>query len=228
MVDDGSLLIGGTQIVGVAPLRSGRKGWRLADTGVVGSPILDQQGRQIGMIEGGTRPDPGPMPIRFGAPGRDLARSPRVIALVQLPPIVAGATATSLERLAELGHFARPLGPETRHVISGVFAGRVERGGVVPQPLDQRDTFSRREKQVAVFVQWNPRDKRDAISRFEVYDLDHRKVGASDGAKLKLRPGELFFSTWLFKLETLVPGLYRVDLLLDEQPIWRGFVEVTD
>ena len=95
-------------------------------------------------------------------------------------------------------------------------------------PQDQRFVFSRREGQASVFVQWNPQEKKDALSRYEIYDADYRLTGKSEPSKLKLRRGELFFSAWTFGIERLPPAVYRVDLLLGEAPIWRGYLRITE
>jgi len=89
----------------------------------------------------------------------------------------------------------KPLSPERRHVISGVFAARVERGGTVPTPLDQKAVFSHAEGSFSVFVQWHPQEKRDAEGYFELYDSDNTLIVRGQPTKLKLRPRELFFTT---------------------------------
>jgi len=134
----------------------------------------------------------------------------------------------TLEELAARGEFLRPLSAEQRYVISGVFAARVERGGAVPMPQDQRFVFSRQERQISVFVQWQPHEKKDVLSRFEVYDADHKLLGKSEPVKLKLRSGNFLFTTWTFHIDKLPPAVYRVDLLLGEAPAWRGYVRITE
>ena len=39
---------------------------------------------------------------------------------------------------------------------------------------------------------------------------------------------ELLFTTWTFAPASLAAGVYRVDLLLGEAPVWRGFVKIAD
>lgn len=90
----------------------------------------------------------------------------------------------------------KPLSPDQKHVISGVFAASVARGAAVPMPQDQRTTFSRREGQVSLFIQWNPQAKQDSVTRLEVFDSDYRAVVKGTPDKVKLRPGNLFFTTW--------------------------------
>jgi len=82
-------------------------------------------------------------------------------------------------------------------VVSGVFAARVQRGGAVPMPLEQKFAFSRKEGQASVFVQWDPKEKKDAVAWFEVYDAGlqedrpqrrHEDQAASAAASVS-RPG---------------------------------------
>jgi len=95
-------------------------------------------------------------------------------------------------------------------------------------PLDQKATFSRAEGSFSVFVQWNPQEKRDAEGSFELYDSDNTLIVRGKPTKLRLRPRELFFTTWIVRCAGLPAGVYRVDALLDRAPIWRGYVQITE
>jgi len=53
-------------------------------------------------------------------------------------------------------------------------------------------------------------------------------IGKGAPAKLRLRPGEFAFGTWTVSLARLPPGIYRVEVVLDEAPVWRGYVRITD
>jgi hypothetical protein len=73
-----------------------------------------------------------------------------------------------------VGNFIQPLSLEQRNIISGVFAGRVKRGGAVPMPQDQKVVYSRREGELSVFIQWDPQVKKDAVGRLDFYSSDGR------------------------------------------------------
>jgi hypothetical protein len=224
-LEDGGRVIQEASIVGTDPASPGRP--RLNSGHAAGSPVLDGQGRLFGVVAGS-----GPE-ARLGSTGLSIllgAKQLRGSLIVPLDSVAVPATAaaTPLSQLMASGQFLRPLSLDQRHVISGVFAGRVERSGAVPMPMDQRAVFSRREEEVSVFVQWDPHQKKDAQMRFEIYDLDNSRLGAGRPVKIKLRPGQYLFSTWTFRIADLPPGTYRVDLLLDDSPIWRGYVRVTD
>lgn len=224
--EDSSRVIAEASIVGQEPSPLGRP--RLNSWFAAGSPVLDERGDLVGMVAAAAAEDTlGPRSLMFAVSGVVRAAGGTLVVPVDRLP-AAPAAPVSLGELADRGEFLRPLSADQRHVISGVFAGRVQRGGVVPMPQDQRTAFSRREEQVSVFVQWNPVEKKDVLSRFEVYDADYRAVMKGESSKLKLRPRELFFSTWTFPIGRLVPAVYRVDLLLGETPIWRGYLRITE
>lgn len=227
-MDDGARVIGEASVVGQGAFSTGRAAPRLNAFFASGSPVLTEGGELIGFVVRGGEGGLGPAGVRFGSymsatPGRG-----NMLFARELLPLAPGASLSPISALANPGEFVRPLSPEQRNVISGVFAARIERGGAVPMPVDQRASFSRREGSVSVFVQWNPAKKREAMSGFVIFDADNRLVVTGEAAKLKLKPKELFFSSWIFPIDQLPPGTYRVDLLLDGDPIWRGHLRVTE
>jgi Trypsin-like peptidase domain len=224
--EDGGRTIQEELVNGEIALRAGRRAPRLGNPAHAGSAVLTGRGELLGVVVSGQ--------VKLGSVPLwtlDQAIPPEngtTIFPQGLLPAAAGESVATLEQLAGAGAFMKPLSPDRRHITSGVFAGSVQRGGVVPMPTDQRDTYSRREKSVSVFIQWTPQDKRDAMGTFEVYDPDNRRIVHSEPIKLKLRRQELFFSTWAFALSGLAPEVYRVDLALDGAPVWRGWVRITD
>ena len=223
--EDGGQVITEGAVVGQEQTSPSRL--RLNEFVAAGSPLLDDRGDLVGLAVGRAAEEltgPAPVAVDF-APVRTTYANLAVPA-PQLPAAVAAPIA--LAELARRGEFLAPLSADRRHVISGVFAGRVERRGAMPMPLDQKGVFSRREGQASVFVQWDPKEKKDAMAWFEVYDTDHKMIGRGDSLKMKLRPGQLLFSTWTLNLPALTPALYRVDLMMDGAPAWRGYLRVTE
>jgi hypothetical protein len=225
-VEDGGRVITEAGVVGQEASPAGRL--RLSSGFAAGSPVLDDRGDFVGMVAGpGVEEGLGPaaMLTAYAGPLR-VARGSLMVLADRLP--AAPAARTSLADLAARGEFLAPLSPDQRHVVSGVFAGRVQRGGPVPLPQDQRFVFSRRDGEMSVFIQWGPQAKRDAMGRIALYDSDHRSIAKGTPLKLRLRPGEYSFTTWTLLIGRLPAGIYRVDLLLDEAPAWRGYVRITD
>ena len=223
--EDGSRVIGEASVVGQEPSSLGRP--RLNSWFAAGSPVLDERGDMVGIIAAAHEETLGATMLHSLSVMRvTIAGGTLVVPVSRLPD--SPTAGVSLADLAARGQFLRPLSTDQRHVISGVFAGRVQRGGVVPMPQDQRVAFSRREEQVSVFVQWNAQEKKDTLSRLEVYDADYRKVIDGEPSKLKLRAGQYLFSTWTLPLGGLAPGVYRVDVLLGDGPVWRGYLRITE
>ncbi|MGE0453977.1 MAG: hypothetical protein AB7O37_11360 [Vicinamibacteria bacterium] len=226
--DDGARVIAEASVVGQGTFSTGRPLLRLHAPFAQGSPILSDGGQLIGFVVAGSDALLGPTGVRFGSYLSQTPLRGNMVFAPELLPLAPAAKLTTLAALASAGEFVKPLSPAQRDVISGVFAARVERGGSVPMPVDQRASFSRRERAVSVFVQWNPQQKREVMSGFEVYDADNHLVVTGEPTKLKLKPRELFFSTWTFGIEHLSPGTYRVELVLDSEPIWRGYLRVSE
>jgi hypothetical protein len=224
--DDGSRVIGEASVVGQEQSALGRL--RLNQEFAAGSPVFDERGDLLGVVVTAPREARlGQVPEFYTTPGtRDLTRGALLVSLdrvLAVPP-----TPSRLSELAARGEFLPPLSAARRNLVSGIFAARVQRGGAVPMPEDQRDTFSRREGQIAVFVQWSAVEKRDALCRVEIYDADYKVVGRGEPTKVKLRRGQLLFTTWTFGIAGLRPAVYRFDLLLDDSPVWRGYLRVTE
>jgi len=56
--------------------------------------------------------------------------------------------------------------------------------------------------------------------------MDNRKILESTPKKLTVAKGDLSLSSWEIPI-TALAGVYRADVVLDDKPIWRGFVRIT-
>jgi hypothetical protein len=223
--EDGGRTIQEESVNGEVTLRAGRRAPRLGGAAYAGSAVLTGRGELLGVVVD-TQVALGSAPI-WSLDRPQMATGATLLSRGLLPA-APGEKSATLAQLAGEGAFMKPLSADRRHVTSGIFSGSVHHGGAVPMPTDQRDTYSRREKSVSVFIQWNPQEKRETTGTFELYDADNRRIVLSDPIKLKLKRQELFFSTWTFAVGGLQPEVYRVDLTLDGAPIWRGWVRITD
>jgi len=223
--EDGGRTINEESVNGETALREGRRAPRLGGQALVGSAVLTGRGELLGVVVSG---HVALGSIAMWSLDRPELRGGTTVLSRALLPSEPGGNFATLAQLAAAGAFMKPLSPDRRHVTSGVFAGSVQRGGSVPMPNEQRESYSRRQQTVSVFVQWSPQDKRESVSAFELYDPDNKRIVQSEPTKLRLRPRELFFSTWTFAVGALPPEVYRVDLMLDGAPVWRGWVRITD
>jgi hypothetical protein len=224
--EDGARVITEAGVVGQEASPSARL--RLNAGFAAGSPVLDERGDLAGVVAGpGPEEVLGPVGMWTAHAGPLMVPRGSLFVLADRLP-AAPAARTGLAQLAARGEFLAPLSADQRHVVSGVFAARVQRGGSVPIPQDQRWVFTRRDGEMSVFIQWNPQVKKDMLSRFEIYDADRRPIVKGAPAKQKLRPGEYYFTTWTVNIARFPAGVYRVDMLLDEAPAWRGYMRITD
>ncbi len=194
-----------------------------------GAPVLNDYGEAIGTAVGPAE-TPGATTLDLLALGPDLGTSPRGGRVRGFPSLPAdGAPPQTFADLDRAGEFVRALVP-TDHSVHGILGGRVERQGRtgVPVVVDQRFRFSRREKSLVVFVTWTPARKEEASMAFDLFDPDNRRVNGTEPTKSRLRTDESFVQYWTVPLSTLTPGIYRIDLRLGPDPVWRTFFRVTE
>jgi hypothetical protein len=77
-----------------------------------------------------------------------------------------------------------------------------------------------------VFVPWLPKQRLRGHMRLRIYDADNRVAVDSKPAKSDFRKEQLLLSSWSIPMLSGV-GTYRADVLLDDTPMWRGFVRIT-
>lgn len=193
----------------------------LNGTGTAGAPVLNERGELIGMV--GATDVPGVTRLsevmRFRA---DLKGAPIVpFNLVRVIPTVQPSLLADLRSRGDL--LSAVTGEE--HVVSGGFSRGILKG-VTVTPSDQRDEFSSREAKLTVFVTWSPQERLKGVSVLRLRDTDNRIVVESKPGKIDLRKGNLSLSSWELPMIS-VPGIYRADVLINDQPIWRGFVRIT-
>jgi hypothetical protein len=137
------------------------------------------------------------------------------------------AGSRTLRDLEEAGEFVRPL-VRTTHFVNGVLGTGVETGGPVPIAVGQGSRFARRDGACFVFVTWNPGRKQDGTASFALFDDDNRRLSASEPRRVKLRPGQPFVQYWQIDISRAKSGIYRVDVVLEADPIWRTFFRVME
>jgi hypothetical protein len=183
-----------------------------------GGPLLDERGDVVGVL-GGMSAD-----IAFET------YSPIVISAVPITQLKfpeRDSSTTTLEEIASRGEFIPTL-VSTPHFVSGVVGLGVDRNGPVPIALNQKREFSRREREVVVFVTWQPATKEDATCSFKLFDADNRRLADSPAQKARLRRESPFVQSWPINVASLAPGTYRVDLHLGAAPVWRTFFRLVD
>ena len=110
-----------------------------------------------------------------------------------------------------------------RRAIS-ISAG-INRGPIVA-PADQRTEFSTAEKTFTAFVTWSPQERLKGMMSTKLFTADNRLVSSSKPKKSDLRKQELVLSSWQIPMLRNA-GAYRLDVLLDDKVMWRGYVRIT-
>lgn len=194
-----------------------------------GAPVFSEYGEGVGVAASDIGAI-GADPLDLAAMSVRASGSLRGGRLRGFPPTPGvGAGSRTLEDLARAGEFVGPLVP-TPHSVQGIMGTGVQLQGQakIPVAADQRFQFSRTEKNCIVFITWIPAEKQDATGAFELFNEDNKSVGASDPLKLKLRPGNSLVQYWTISPSGLSPGVYRVDVKLGSDPVWRTFFRITD
>jgi hypothetical protein len=104
----------------------------------------------------------------------------------------------------------------------------VDKKGEMPWPKERREQFSHRDGKASLFVLWDPKEKRKALSVLRLYDIDNKLISEAKPLKLDLRAGVQSMNTWEVPVTNLPAGTYRLDVLLDDGPAWRGFFRVIE
>jgi S1-C subfamily serine protease len=229
--EDGSRVMADVAIVGVQDFP--QAGPRLsisapANTRSLGGALLNPQGEAIAVL-GGTM-----------IPGFGLAnlgsRSFTPVSLsglntmaVPLSTISAALSepGTKLTDLLARGVFAPPLvGAED--VITGTLARQVEMRNNIPIPAGEKSEFTRSEGEVTAFLTLDPQRRRKGLAVFRIFDADNRALMEGKPFKLDVRARDYSVLRWTFPLGRLQPGVHRIDLFVDADPIWRTYFRVLD
>ena len=80
-----------------------------------------------------------------------------------------------------------------------------------------------------LLITWLPREKRKGVPTLRMYDLDNRLLSESPGKKkISVSPQKLSYTGWEVPLENVPSGIYRLDVALNTDTVWRTFFRVVD
>jgi hypothetical protein len=193
-----------------------------------GGPLLDSQGKVTAILGGSVVPA-----SRFD--GRNMTISPKLgivtYALSAATPVSAVAARISengspLAELAATGNLTAALS-STDALLYVATAAEMTKAATDPLPRDMCE-FSRRDKQVWVISEWIQRGKiSKGLLSGSVWDEQNRLRVKVEPKKtsLSLSPLRTGFG---FVPAALEPGIYRVDVIWDGQPVWRTFIRITE
>lgn len=189
-----------------------------------GSPLLNEYGEVVGMTGVNAGPEP------TGGSRYGVSMVPQVLLAVPVDLVPRAADRGSPALLADLassGEFL-PLLTAGQHVFQASFGRKVETRGTVPTLIDQGTEFSRRDGQIVLWVMWEPKKRLKTSALLKVYDLDNKLITESKPLKVDLPPGPFSYTYWGLKVTNFRPVTYRIDLVIGNEPGWRGYVRIVD
>jgi hypothetical protein len=193
-----------------------------------GGPLLDLDGKVVAIL--GASLTPG---ARFHhkdvsiSPGlwNNLSSTSAAVPISVFPNPVPSETQTMSELLAGKV-FTRPLEPGPSFLWGGI-SDILPKNPNAPPP-DFKTEF-RKNQQINVQMNWQKRDKNGkGFLSAEIFDAANRLLGNVPGKKVSLAdnvPSRLAFS---FSPATLIPGVYRIDVLWNDHAVWRTFFTIVE
>jgi S1-C subfamily serine protease len=202
----------------------------------VGAALLNEYGEVIGIVAGGLIP--GASAVNFyglsmstlNTGTRSVVRSGLVVPVSLLSGLNAEAAGRPLGVLESNGEFLAPV-TAARNVVSGELARSMDKKGGISYPTEGGDVFSKKDPTLHVYVLWEGREKTKGSLTMRIFDLDNRllnKDTVEKPLKFSLNKGEQKSTTWEIGISTLPPGIYRVDVWLNDAPAWRSFFRVSE
>jgi hypothetical protein len=80
-----------------------------------------------------------------------------------------------------------------------------------------------------LFLTWLPKEKRKGYPSLRLYDLDNKLIGEMlNKKKITVDPNKISYSLWELNLAQLQPGIYRIDVLLDGDFVYRTFFRMVE
>jgi trypsin-like peptidase len=196
----------------------------------LGSPLLNDKAEVIGLVGGSVIPGSAFLEDQVFSV-RNLASTSRGTLAVPMSLVVAPTSAdstTTIDSLAKSGQFTPPL-VGNDDVLSGTLSRKLNRKTDPPQPIEERSEFSRQDTRAALLVTWLPKQKRKGVLSLRLYDIDNHLLTESQGKKkISIIPQKLSYTFWELNLINLAPGIYRIDISLDADAVWRTFFRIVD
>lgn len=195
----------------------------------LGSPLLNDKGEVIGLIGGSLIPKEAFLEDQaFAARSLGVAsRGTLAVPMSLISQLNSSNQSTTIDDLAKSGRFTPPLlGNED--VLNGTLSRNLNRKTDPPQPIEERAEFSRQDGRAILLVTWLPKQKRKGVPALRLYDLDNRLASESSGKKISVNPQKLSYTSWELNLANLSTGIYRIDILLNTDTVWRTFFRIAE
>ncbi len=201
----------------------------------IGGALLDEFGNYVGIIGGSIVPSANPIRILAllsepGASSQALDWETTGLAVPQslLPGLPSKAPPTSFTELANRGEFA-PLVIKSNSIQYMSVASAIGKdSGSIPFPRDSKQIFSRRDTKAVVYVNWQTSTKQKFAYSLRLFTADNKMISDSKPREISLAPGKYASTNWDLPIGLMPPGIYRIDLLINDKTSWREFIRVTE
>ncbi|MGB8472464.1 MAG: S1C family serine protease [Candidatus Acidiferrum sp.] len=200
----------------------------------VGGALLDEFGNYVGIIGGTVIPSANPIRILTllsdpnASSTMDWDTTGLAVPQTLLPNLPSKAAPTSLAELASRGEFA-PLVTKSNAIRYVTITSAVTKDpGSMAFPENSRQVFSKRDNKAAVYVSWEFLAKEKIAYALQLFNADNKLISASKPRQLSLSRGKFVSTSWNLPVGLMSPGIYRIDLLINDKTSWREFFRVTD
>lgn len=231
----GGLTIVDAAIMGTArPERSGERLIVTADGGgrSAGAPVLNEYGDAIALAGDQSVPGESLLPRPMLGPSATESLAARAgayaVPVRQVPDETDRPGGGSFSQLARDGVFTPALGPGQVHVARATTAQGVRKEPGWINPVDEKAVFSRANGPFAVILNLRPAAKLRTVTNCRLLDLDGRTLGEGKPANVKANANDTPSFFWQISVAQTKPGLYRAEIVLDGQTVWRTFVRITE
>jgi S1-C subfamily serine protease len=219
---DAGRVISEGQIVG----KEDHAGWgeRLSISGpfnsaALGGPVLNEQGAVLGLL-GEALPE-----IRGRRGGETFTLTSTVIPVGLVSP-ASNTSLTPIQTLWTTGQFTSPV-TALRDISFGMITQGKSQKAKGLRPKEMKVDFTQRDEFAAVVIAFQGIQPWKGTAQLQVYDVDNHVLSRSDSIKINLRSGETQERTWSVPL-VMQPGLYRADVIVDEEVAWRDYFRVRE
>lgn len=195
-----------------------------------GAPLLDEYGEVIGIVGGQTVPGLSSLPRPMTGPSATeslLTQAGSAAVPIELLQVRSSPVGTNFVQLVAQRVFVPLVGRGRIHVAHATTGQGVLKAENWINPADEKAVFSRLAGQFAVVLNAKPQIKIDVMATCAVFDLDAKLVSQAKPVRIKGGPKDIRSLSWGLNAAAFVPGLYRVDILFDDEPVWRTFIRIT-
>jgi hypothetical protein len=217
-----------------------RAGMRLLIASVVtpqsvGGALLDEYGNFVGIIGGALVPSAPPHKIlallndsAASATNLDTDTTGLAVPVSLLPELPSTSAPVSLSTLAQQGEFAPLVIKSNAANYMTVTTAMNKQYGAIPMPQNAKQIFSKRESKAVVFVDWQTSTKQKFATTLRLFTADNKLVTTAKTQNVSISPGNFAATSWDLPIGVMSPGIYRLDLLINDQTSLREFIRITE